>query len=346
MKLSALVHHLDSGGTYNFSDVEITGITNDSRKVGLGYIFVAIKGYKTDGHNFIKKSLENGAQAIVSEKRVSLNQKIPQIIIVRNTRKALSSLSCCFYNNPSQKINVVGVTGTNGKTTTTFLIKSVIEKAGYKAGLIGTINYQIGEKIIPAQETTPESVELQRLIAEMVEAKMKFAVMEVSSHSAIQHRIENINFKTAVFTNITTEHMDYHKTISNYMDAKVELFKNLTKDSFAILNADDEFSEYFADRTNAKILWYGIKNNADIKAEICRESTNNIMIKLNYSGREIDIKIPFMGLHNVYNSLASVASAISLGFELDVIKAGIETAPVVPGRLESIPCKRRLQCCG
>jgi UDP-N-acetylmuramoyl-L-alanyl-D-glutamate--2,6-diaminopimelate ligase len=247
-------------------------------------------------------------------------------------------LSCCFYNNPSQKINVVGVTGTNGKTTTTFLTKSIIEKAGYKAGLIGTINYQIGEKMIPAQETTPESVELQRLIAEMVTAKMKFAVMEVSSHSAIQHRIENIDFKTAVFTNLTTEHLDYHKTISNYMNAKVKLFENLRKDSFAVLNADDKFSEYFADRTNAKILWYGIKNDADIKAEICRESISNIIIKLKYSGREIDMKVPFVGVHNVYNALASVASAISLGFELDVIKSGIETAPTVPGRLESVPC--------
>jgi len=339
MKLSTLVHHLESMGTYNLCDVEITGITNDSRKVRPGYLYVAIKGYKADGHNFIKKSLECGAQAIVSEEKLSLDTSIPQIV-VRNTRKALSSLSCCFYNNPSQKINVVGVTGTNGKTTTTFLTKSIIEKAGYEAGLIGTINYQIGEKMITAQETTPESVELQRLIAEMVAAKMKFAVMEVSSHSAIQHRIENIDFKTAVFTNITTEHLDYHKTISNYMNAKLELFKNLRKDSFAVLNADDEFSEYFADRTNAKILWYGIKNDADIKAEICRESTSDIMIKLKYSGKEIDMKIPFVGVHNVYNVLAAVASAISLGFELDVIKSGIETAPTVPGRLESVPCNR------
>ncbi len=339
MKLSTLVHHLDSMGTYNLCDVEITGITNDSRKVRPGSLYVAIKGYKTDGHNFINKSLECGAQAIVSEERFSLDTKIPQIT-VRNTRKALSSLSCCFYNNPSQKINVVGVTGTNGKTTTTFLTKSIIEKAGYETGLIGTINYQIGGKIVPAQETTPESVELQRLIAEMVAAKMKFAVMEVSSHSAIQHRIENIKFKTAVLTNITTEHMDYHKTISNYMNAKVELFKDLTKDSFAVLNADDEHSKYFSDRTSAKILWYGIKNNADIKAEICRESASNTMIKLKYLQREIDIKVPFVGLHNVYNALASVASAISLGFKLDIIKSGIETAPVVPGRLENVPCDR------
>ena len=339
MKLSTLVHHLGSMGTYNLCDIEITGITNDSRKVRPGYLYVAIKGYKTDGHNFIKKSIECGAQAIVSEERSSLDTNIPQII-VRDTRKALSSLSCCFYNNPSQKINLVGVTGTNGKTTTTFLTKSVIEKAGYETGLIGTINYQIGKKVITAKETTPESVELQRLISEMVAAKMKFAVMEVSSHSAIQHRIENIDFKTAVFTNITTEHMDYHKTFPNYMNAKAELFKNLRKNSFAVLNADDEFSEYFADRTNAKIIWYGIKNDADIKAEIYKESTRDVMIKLSCFGREVDMKIPFVGLHNVYNALASVASAISLGFELDTIKSGIETASTVPGRLENVPCDR------
>ena len=342
MKLSTLVHHLGSMGTYNLCDIEITGITNDSRKVRPGYLYVAIKGYKADGHNFIKKSIECGAQAIVSEERSSLDTNIPQII-VRDTRKALSSLSCCFYNNPSQKINLVGVTGTNGKTTTTFLTKSVIEKAGYETGLIGTINYQIGKKVITAKETTPESVELQRLISEMVAAKMKFAVMEVSSHSAIQHRIENIDFKTAVFTNITTEHMDYHKTFPNYMNAKAELFKNLRKDSFAVLNADDEFSEYFADRTNAKIIWYGIKNDADIKAEIYKESTSDVMIKLSCFGREVDMKIPFVGLHNVYNALASVASAISLGFELDTIKSGIETASTVPGRLENVPCDRNFK---
>ena len=342
MKLSTLVHHLGSMGTYNLCDIEITGITNDSRKVRPGYLYVAIKGYKADGHNFIKKSIECGAQAIVSEERSSLDTNIPQII-VRDARKALSSLSCCFYNNPSQKINLVGVTGTNGKTTTTFLTKSVIEKAGYETGLIGTINYQIGKKVITAKETTPESVELQRLISEMVAAKMKFAVMEVSSHSAIQHRIENIDFKTAVFTNITTEHMDYHKTFPNYMNAKAELFKNLRKDSFAVLNADDEFSEYFADRTNAKIIWYGIKNDADIKAEIYKESTSDVMIKLSCFGREVDMKIPFVGLHNVYNALASVASAISLGFELDTIKSGIETASTVPGRLENVPCDRNFK---
>ena len=342
MKLSTLVHHLGSMGTYNLCDIEITGITNDSRKVRPGYLYVAIKGYKADGHNFIKKSIECGAQAIVSEERSSLDTNIPQII-VRDTRKALSSLSCCFYNNPSQKINLVGVTGTNGKTTTTFLTKSVIEKAGYETGLIGTINYQIGKKVITAKETTPESVELQRLISEMVAAKMKFAVMEVSSHSAIQHRIENIDFKTAVFTNITTEHMDYHKTFPNYMNAKAELFKNLRKDSFAVLNADDKFSEYFADRTNAKIIWYGIKNDADIKAEIYKESTRDVMIKLSCFGREVDMKIPFVGLHNVYNALASVASAISLGFELDTIKSGIETASTVPGRLENVPCDRNFK---
>ena len=228
MKLSALVHHLNSKGIYNLNDVEITGITNDSRKVKPGYLFVAVKGYRTNGHNFIKKSIECGAQAIVSEEKFCLDQEIPQII-VRNTRKALSFLSSCFYDNPSQKITIIGITGTNGKTTTTFLTKSIIEKAGFKTGLIGTINYQIGNKITPAQETTPESVELQKLVAEMVVAKMKFAVMEVSSHSAVQHRIDDINFKIAVFTNLSAEHMDYHKTISNYLDAKLCLFKKFNQ---------------------------------------------------------------------------------------------------------------------
>ena len=171
MKLSALVRHIDSKETCNFNDVEITLITNDSRRVRLGSLFVAIKGYKTNGHNFIKESLERGAVAVVSEEKLCIDSRIPQVI-VNNTRKALSNLSCYFYDNPSQKINVVGITGTNGKTTTTLLTKSIIESAGYEAGVIGTINYQIGKKVIPAQETTPESVELQRLFAEIVASKI------------------------------------------------------------------------------------------------------------------------------------------------------------------------------
>jgi UDP-N-acetylmuramoyl-L-alanyl-D-glutamate--2,6-diaminopimelate ligase len=338
MKLNALVRHLDSEEALGFSDFEIVGITNDSRKVSPGYLFVAIKGYKTDGHDFIEKSLEHGAVAVVSEKKLRLDPRIPQII-VRNSRKALSNLSCCFYNNPSKKIDVIGITGTNGKTTSAFLTKSIIESAGYETGLIGTIKYQIGKKVIPANETTPESIELQSFIAEMVTSNIKFAVMEVSSHSAVQHRIDDISFKTAVFTNISAEHLDYHETIQNYKDAKVRLFEDLKRDSFAILNADDEFGKYFADRTRAQILWYGIKSSADVKAMICDESMNNTMIKLSYSGVEIDINIPLMGRHNVYNALASAASALSLGFELKTVKQGIETVSVVPGRLESIPCK-------
>ncbi|MFQ5964474.1 MAG: UDP-N-acetylmuramoyl-L-alanyl-D-glutamate--2,6-diaminopimelate ligase [Candidatus Scalinduaceae bacterium] len=338
MKLSALVSHLDSEDILNFNDVEITGITNDSRKVRQGHLFVAIKGYKTNGHNFIVKSIENGAVVIVSEKKLYLGSRIPQVI-VRNSRKALSNLSSCFYGNPSQKIKVVCITGTNGKTTTTFLTKSIIEVAGYETGLIGTINYQIGKKIIPAQETTPESVELQDLFAQMVASKIKFAVMEASSHSLVQHRIEDINLKAAVFTNLSAEHLDYHETISNYMDAKIGLFKYLKRDSFAILNADDKLSINFADKTRAQVLWFGIKNNADIKAKIYSESMRNTLIKLTYLGMEIDINIPLMGLHNVYNTLASAAGALSLGFELETVKEGIENAPVIPGRLESIPNK-------
>lgn len=338
MKLSSLVRHLDPEETFNFSDVEINAIANDSRKVRPGYLFVAIKGHKIDGRNFIEKSLECGAVAIISEKKHCLDIEIPQII-VRDSREALSSLSSCFYDNPSKKINVVGITGTNGKTTTTYITKSIIKSAGYETGLIGTINYQIGNRIRPAKETTPESIELQAIIAEMVALDIEFVVMEVSSHSSIQHRIKDISFKTAVFTNLSAEHLDYHKTIPNYVDAKSKLFEYLEKDSFAILNADDVFSKFFADKTKAQILWFGIKNNADIKAEIYSESMNNTAIKLTYSGKKIDVDIPLIGRHNVYNVLASAASALSLGFGLETIKEGIETMATVPGRLQSIPCK-------
>lgn len=338
MKLNALLSHLDSEEVLGFNDLEIAGITHDSRKVRPGYLFVAIKGYKVNGHDFIEKSLERGAVAVVSEKALSLAPTIPQII-VRSSRKALSCLSCRFYDDPSKKLDVIGITGTNGKTTSAFLTKSIIESAGYETGLIGTINYQIGKKIIPANETTPESIELQSFISEMVASNIKFAVMEVSSHSASQHRIDDISFKTAVFTNISAEHMDYHETIQNYRDAKARLFESLKKDSFAILNADDESGKYFANKTKAQILWFGIENNADVKARIYDESIDNTMFKLSYSGKDIDINMPFIGRHNVYNALASAAGALSLGFELQAVKHGIETAPVVPGRLESIPCK-------
>ena len=339
MKLGRLIENVESDGEFNFQDIEIVGITNDSRRVKPGYLFVAIKGHKINGHCFIEKSLKNGAVAIVSEKLYSHNKRIPQII-VPSSRRALSRLSCSFYGNPSQKINVIGITGTNGKTTTAFLIKSIIESEGFDTGLIGTICYQIGRKRLPAQETTPESVELQRFVAEMVASGMQFAVMEVSSHSLVQHRVEDISFKTAVFTNISSEHLDYHETITDYVDAKAKLFESLKSSSFAILNADDEQSRHFAGKTKAQIVWYGIKKNADVKARIYNESIDDTIIRLTYSGMETEITIPFIGLHNVYNVLASAAGAISLGFGLKAVKKGIENAPIIPGRLEKVPCKQ------
>ncbi|GJQ57297.1 MAG: UDP-N-acetylmuramoyl-L-alanyl-D-glutamate--2,6-diaminopimelate ligase [Candidatus Scalindua sp. AMX11] len=336
MKLGKLIENLDLEEVYDFINLEIIGLTHDSRRVKPGYVFVAIAGHKIDGHHFIEKSLEQGAAAIVSEKTFSPNTRIPQII-VRNSRRALSHLSCCFYENPSQKINVIGITGTNGKTTTAFLTKSIIESKGYDTGLIGTISYQIGKKKIPARETTPESVELQRIIAEMVTSRLKFLVMEVSSHSLVQHRVEDINFTAAVFTNVSPEHLDYHKTITNYMEAKRKLFEGLKSNSYAVLNADDEQSGYFAASTKAHILWYGIKKNADIEAKICRETLDTTVVRLSYAGMEVEVFIPLIGLHNVYNALASAAVAISQGFNLKEVKEGIEAVPIIPGRLEMVP---------
>ncbi len=339
MKLGRLIENLASEEVSNFQNLEIVGLTNDSRRVKPGYIFIAIEGHKTDGHQFIEKSLEQGASAIVSEKGYSPKRRIPHII-VRNSRRALSHLSCCFYENPSQKINVIGITGTNGKTTTAFLTKSIIESKGYDTGLIGTISYQIGKKKLPARETTPESVELQRFLAQMVTSKLKFVVMEVSSHSLDQYRVEDINFKTAVYTNISTEHLDYHKTVANYREAKTKLFQGLKSSSFAVLNADDDQSRYFADHTKANILWFGIKKSADLDAIICDETMDTTFVRLTYAGTGVEVSLPLIGQHNVYNALAAAAAAISLGFNLKEVKEGIETAPVIPGRLERVPSKK------
>ncbi len=339
MQLGRLITGLDLEGVYDFRNLEIVGLTNDSRRVKSGYIFVAIKGHKTSGHYFIEKAIEHGAVAIISERVFSSNTKIPQII-VHNSRRALSHLSCCFYENPSQKINVVGITGTNGKTTTAFLSKSIIESAGYETGLISTIRYQFGKKKLPAQQTTPESDELHKMIAEMVNTRLEYVVMEVSSHSLVQYRVEDINFKVAVFTNISPEHLDYHKTITEYVKAKIRLFQGLSSSSFAVLNADDEQSKYFADNTRARILWFGIKESADIEARIFHETMESTSVKLIYAGVEAEIVIPLIGLHNVYNALASAAVAISMGLDLAAVKNGIENVPIVPGRLEMVPCKK------
>lgn len=345
MKLSKLRSYLLDVKSYDFppqADRHINGIIHDSHRVGKGYLFVAIKGHNVDGHNFVGDAIERGAVAVVTERKLDLPSDTPQLV-VSDTRKALSTLSHYFYGEPSSKITVTGITGTNGKTTTSYLIKSIIESAGEQAGLIGTIHYQINGRLIPSNETTPESVELHGFLAEMLSFDIKYAVMEVSSHALIQHRTRDINFRTAVFTNLSHDHLDYHLNITAYRDAKARLFEGLSRGSFAILNADTPDSKYFADRTQAHIIWYGMKNKAEVTAEVISRTIDNTAFRLRCPKGEVVINSQLIGDHNVYNAIAAAANALALGFDLETIRKGIEAVSSVRGRLETVDCGREFR---
>ncbi|MBI4008231.1 MAG: UDP-N-acetylmuramoyl-L-alanyl-D-glutamate--2,6-diaminopimelate ligase, partial [Planctomycetes bacterium] len=337
MKLSKLRSYLLNVKSYDFNDRDINGIVHDSRRANQGCLFVAIKGYSVDGHNFAMNAIERGAIALVTEKKLELLSGTPQLV-VSDTRKALSTLSHYFYGEPSSKIIVTGITGTNGKTTTSYLIKSIIESAGAQAGLIGTILYQINQRLIPSIETTPESLELHAFLAEMLGFDIKYAVMEVSSHALAQYRTRDINFSTAVFTNLSHDHLDYHRNVTAYRDAKARLFEYLSQKSFAILNADEPNSKHFASRTQAQIIWYGMKNRAEVTAEVISQTINNTKFRLCCPREEVIISSHLIGNHNVYNALAASANALALGFDLETIKKGIEAVPSVRGRLETVEC--------
>ncbi|MCF6154159.1 MAG: UDP-N-acetylmuramoyl-L-alanyl-D-glutamate--2,6-diaminopimelate ligase [Candidatus Brocadia sp.] len=338
MKLSELCSCLKDQQYCDFVEKEVCGITHDSRKIKRGYLFVAIKGHRVDGHDFIIGAIEKGAVALVVGEKIDLTSRIPQII-VSNTRYALAALSCRFYGEPSSHMTVVGITGTNGKTTTSYLTKSIIEASGNKAGLIGTIQYQIGERVLPAQETTPESVEIQSYLCEMLKSGIKYAIIEASSHALSQHRLDGVRFSSAIFTNLSIEHLDYHVNIRNYRTEKLKLIKGLGAQAFAILNADHNASKHFAERTKSQVVWYGIKKkNADVTAEIIHMDADVTRLLLNSPWGKIFINIKLAGKHNIYNVLAAAANALALGLKIDTIKMGIESLSVVPGRLEKIDC--------
>ena len=336
MELSELCSCLKEHQSYDFVEKEVCGITHNSKKVKRGYVFVAIKGHKLDGHDFIVDATGKDAAALVVEKRIEITPRIPQIV-VPNTRKALAFLSNHFYGEPSSKMTVIGITGTNGKTTTSYLTKSIIEASGKKAGLIGTIQYQIGNRVIPAQETTPESVEIQSYLSEMLKSDIKYAVIEASSHALSQHRLDGVRFSSAIFTNLSIEHLDYHENIKNYRAEKLKLVKGLSRDAFAILNADHNASKHFAECTKSQVVWYGIKRKkADVTAEIINMNADTTRFLLNSPWGKNIINLNLVGKHNVYNALAAATNGLAFGLNIDTVKTGIESLNGVPGRLEKI----------
>lgn len=326
-------------------DVEIHAIQYDSRKVERGDMFVAIKGGQSDGHDFISAAVSNGAVVVVVEDDQSLPDSFFMHagvvkIVVSSTRRALAIISANYFGHPAQRMRLIGVTGTNGKTTTTYLIKhlleSRVETPQRKVGLIGTIEYMIGGEKYPSTHTTPESLELHKLFATMVEKSCTDVVMEVSSHSLHQDRVYGLEFTTAVFTNLTQDHLDYHGTMENYLSAKKNLFDGLSPTSKAVTNADDAAGATIVEGTKATTLTYGVAPHGDVSANNVSLAMSGTKFILSYQHHSIDIKSHLVGRFNVYNILAACTVGLSLGFSMTEVQKGIASFASVRGRFEQI----------
>lgn len=338
MKIKELLRGIEYKSPSSFSgDIEIKGIACDSKAVNKDYLFIAVVGTKTDGHKFANEAVERGAVAVVIEREIPLDDGIAKIY-VKDSRAALARIANEFYGRPAEKLRCVGITGTNGKTTISYLMDSIVSAAGHKAGLIGTINYRIGERIIPATNTTPGPIELYNFMSKMLQNSIDHLVMEVSSHSLDQRRVEGIDFAAAIFTNLTGDHLDYHKTMEEYFEAKAKLFEGLDSGSYGIINIDDEWGRKLLRRSKGRVMTYGTKQGADFLAGGIELSLNGTGFIIDTPGGRVKIDTKLIGLHNVYNITASVAAGTALGFSPEAVKRGIENVRAVPGRLEEIGC--------
>jgi len=328
MKIRKLIKSLD-----NFS-----GISCNSKLVCNNFIFVAIKGTRENGNRFIDEAIDRGAKTVIVSSDVyrrPSSVKIP-FIKVKDTRRALAELAVAFYGNPSAKIKVVGITGTNGKTTISYLIEALLKEAKVLPSVIGTVNYRFKDKIFPSKNTTPGPIELQSMLAQMQKEGINYCLMEVSSHALDQGRTEGINFHSAIFTNLTQDHLDYHRTLKNYFNAKAKLFKNINPAAFVVINNDDSYAARLKKLTRAKIITYGIENNADIVAKNIKFCASHAEFILSTPKVKANFKTRLLGKYNVYNILATVAWAIQEGFDISLVKSSIEGFFHVPGRLEKI----------
>jgi UDP-N-acetylmuramoyl-L-alanyl-D-glutamate--2,6-diaminopimelate ligase len=323
-------------------EVEIGAVQYDSRKIQRSDCFVAIKGAASDGHTFIQSAINQGAKVVVLEDDAILPDPLCMHtgtikVVVPDSRKALALMAANYYGHPSKKMKFVGMTGTNGKTTTSHLVKAISEASGEKVGLVGTIEYKIGEEIIPATHTTPESLELNALFALMVEKNCTSVSMEVSSHALDQSRVYGIDFDVAVFTNLTQDHLDYHLTMENYFKAKEILFSGLNPSSCAVINQDDRWGVRLLGSTESKKISYGVSSHADLRAKEVTLGIDGTTFVVSYGQREYTVTSTLMGMFNVYNILAAYATGVGLGISHEQILAGIKNVKNVRGRFESIP---------
>lgn len=319
----------------------VNGIQFNSRNVVPGDLFLCLPGHKVDGHDFAAQAVEQGAAALVTERL--LDAAVPQLI-VKNSRLAMAIIADYFFGQPSRKLKLIGVTGTNGKTTITYLLERIFADAGFKPGVIGTVEARYGATTLPMSGTTPEALDLQRYLAGMVADGTDYCVMEVSSHALDQGRVKGCRYRTAIFTNLTQDHLDYHVTMERYAAAKELLFSRLgncysespDERSYSVLNADDPASAAFGEAAATEIVTYGVDNEADVKAADIRITARGTFFRAEtFRGTE-EITLRMVGKYNVYNALAAISAGLIEGIPLEQMKQSLEALPGVPGRVESV----------
>jgi UDP-N-acetylmuramoyl-L-alanyl-D-glutamate--2,6-diaminopimelate ligase len=342
MKLPELINELSAVKvTGKPLNEVVTGIEYDSRKVKKNSVFVAVKGFKSDGHKFIREALNNGAIAIVmddddSASDVLFRHSSSAKILVSDSRTSLAEISNHYFGHPSGKLSLIGITGTNGKTTTSYFIKNIMETSGYKTGMVGTISNYIGNKIFESKLTTPEANEMNGMLFQMVNEGCKYAVMEVSSHSLALKRVLGLNYNSTIFTNITAEHLDFHHDFNNYLEAKKILFDSVNESSFVVYNSDDSNSNEILKDCKAKKYSYGTISSPDFLIKQIEYNLSGTSFSINYKENDYNIETSLVGDFNAYNACAAFAISKLHGLEDDLILTGIKNTPQIPGRFEII----------
>lgn len=340
MKLADVLQGVEVRRIVGTSQRQITGIAYHTRRVDKGFLFAALRGLEVDGHRFIGEAVKRGAEAVVLEDETTPPGN-GTMILVPNSRQALARVSSNFYGTPSSHVTLIGVTGTNGKTTTTYLLESILEKAGYRVGVIGTINYRFGGKVFPAPNTTPESLDLQKMLWEMVKEGVTHVIMEVSSHGLDLDRVFACQFDIGVFTNFTQDHLDYHVTLDRYFASKKKLFsEHLAKSPkprrFAVTNQDDPRGEAMVEGITVPAVRYGLASSCQVFADRVSFTFEGLSCRLNTPRGTFELHSKLIGMFNLYNILAAAAAAVALDLPLDVVKAGVEALGGVSGRFERV----------
>lgn len=333
MNISNLLHNVSYTAIHGEASREVLSLTYDSRQVCAGSCFFAIEGVVADGHNYIDSAVEKGATAVVCKRLPqNLNTEQTTYIVVEDSDKAMALIAANFYGNPSKKLTIVGVTGTNGKTTIATLLYDLVRLMGEKAGLISTVVYKVDNERIESTHTTPDTIRLNAMLAAMVERGCKYCFMECSSHAIVQRRIYGIHFAGALFTNLTHDHLDYHKTFAEYIRAKKIFFDELPKSSFAIVNADDRNGEVMLQNTAAKRLTLSLRRAADFNCKVMESTVEGTLLRID----GVDLWVGFLGRFNAYNLLTVYAAAVELGFEKDEVLRCISLLKPVDGRFDMV----------